>query len=369
MKFYFTNNVNAKGVFQKYSHKTFFNLVKLRNNKYVKIRKHNFIKLFSLLIVLVLFSGITNRVNGQDALFSQFYANPLYLNPALTGAERCTRLVMNYRNQPYPTFGSFSTYSFSVDTYTDRLNGGVGLHILHDSQGGLLDYTQAGILYAYHGRLSREWFVNFGMQATYINHRLNWSNLVFPDQFNPATGNIVNSTAETAPSGLSSHNIDFASGIVFYNDDFYGGFSVHHLTQPGIEFFEGEKLPMRYTLHLGYEFFPGGRSRRTQSGQVSFSPNLIVQSQGDFHRINYGLYANLQPITAGAWLRQSLSYPNSLIFVLGLKQVNYAIAYSYDYSLSGFSGFGGGAHELSVLLNFNCGAQITKYRIINCPTF
>jgi len=345
-------------------------LVKPRNNKYVKVRKHNRTKLFSLLFILVFFSVMTNRVNGQDPLFSQFYANPLYLNPALTGAERCTRLIMNYRNQPYPTFGSFSSYSFSADTYTDGLNGGIGVQFLHDSQGGLLDYTQAGLFYAYHGRLSRDWFVNFGVQTTYINHRLNWDNLVFPDQFNPATGNMISTTAETAPGSLSSHNIDFASGILFFNDNFYGGISVHHLTQPGIEFFEDEKLPMKYTLHMGYEFFPGGRSRRRiQTDQVSVSPNLIVQSQGDFHRINYGIYANLQPVTAGVWLRQSFTHPSSLIFLLGLKQVNYAIAYSYDHSLSGYSGIGGGAHELGVLLNLNCGAQITKYRIINCPTF
>ena len=344
--------------------------MKLQNNKYVKLRKHKRIKLFSLLIVLVLLSGITNRANGQDPLFSQFYANPLYLNPALTGAERCTRLVMNYRNQPFPAFGTFSSYSFSADTYSERLSGGIGLQFLHDSQGGLLDYTQAGLFYAYHGRLTREWFVNFGIQTTYISHRLNWNDLVFPDQFNPGSGSSISTTNEIAPENLNSHNIDFSSGILFFNDNFYGGISVHHLTQPGIAFFEGEKLPMKYTLHMGYEFFPGARSRRrTQGEQVSFSPNLIIQSQGHFHRINYGMYANLQPVTAGIWLRQSFTHPNSLIFLLGLKQVNYAIAYSYDHSLSGFSGIGGGAHELGVLLNFNCGAQITKYRIINCPTF
>jgi len=342
--------------------------VKPDNNKYVNIRKHNYTKLFSLLALLVFFSGITNRANAQDPMFSQFYANPLYLNPALTGTERCTRLVMNYRNQPYPAFGSFSSYSFAADTYSEILSGGIGMQFLHDSQGGLLDYTQAGLFYAYHGRLTREWFVNFGFQATYINHRLNWNELVFSDQFNPSTGSMINTSSESAPGDLSSHNIDFTSGILFFNDNFYGGISVHHLTQPGIEFFEGEKLPMKYTLHLGYEFFPGGR-RRTQMDQVSFSPNLIVQSQGEFQRINYGVYANLQPITAGVWLRQSFTHPSSLVFLLGLKQVNYAIAYSYDYSLSGYSGIGGGAHELSVLLNLNCGAQITKYRIINCPTF
>lgn len=349
---------------------TIFRFLKPPQHKYVKVRKKNFLKLFTLIVTMIILLGAVKQVNGQDPLFSQFYANPLYLNPALAGSDKCTRFIMNYRNQPYPAFGTFSSYSFSADTYVDMLSGGIGIQVMHDTQNGLLDFTKAGLFYAYHGRISREWYVSFGIQTSYINHRLNWDNLVFPDQFNPLTGNIINTSAEVSPSVLSTHNIDFSSGIVFYNDNFYSGLSVHHLTQPTTEFFEGEKLPVKYTLHLGYEFSQGGRSaRRNIQEGVSFSPNLIIQSQAGFHRLNYGMYASLEPVIAGVWFRQSFTHPNSLIFLLGLKQVNYTISYSYDHSLSGFSGMGGGAHELGVSLNLNCGGQITKYRILNCPPF
>ena len=47
-----------------------------------------------------LFAAITlsTQVLAQDPEFTQFYANPLYLNPAFAGTARCPRLVMNYRN-------------------------------------------------------------------------------------------------------------------------------------------------------------------------------------------------------------------------------------------------------------------------------
>lgn len=344
-------------------------MLKPAKHKYVKDKKEKQLKLFIPILVFIICAGTINHTKGQDPIFSQFYANPLYLNPALAGSEKCSRFVMNYRNQPYPAFGTFSSYSFSADLYTESIGGGIGIQFLHDSQGGLLDHTQAGLIYSYHGRLSREWYVGFGMQTTYLNHKLNWNNLVFPDQYNPG-GNSNITTSEISPDNLNSHNIDFSAGILIFNERFYGGVSVHHLAQPTIHFFENEKLPVKYTVHLGYEFSPLGRNaRKTSQDRLTVSPNLIIQSQGDFHRINYGLYANISPVTMGVWFRQSFTYPGSLIFMAGLKQVNYTIAYSYDHSLSGYSGVGGGAHELSVLLNLNCLEQITKYRIINCPSF
>ncbi|MEJ0030308.1 MAG: type IX secretion system membrane protein PorP/SprF [Bacteroidota bacterium] len=37
--------------------------------------------------------------SAQDAQFSQFYAAPLYLNPAFAGSTNQGRVGMNYRNQ------------------------------------------------------------------------------------------------------------------------------------------------------------------------------------------------------------------------------------------------------------------------------
>ena len=59
---------------------------------------------------------------AQDAHFSQYYANPIYLNPAFAGLERCPTVHTNYRNQ-YPELGVYQTYSASYDQYVDKLNG------------------------------------------------------------------------------------------------------------------------------------------------------------------------------------------------------------------------------------------------------
>lgn len=322
--------------------------------------------LFTITIFMVIVLSVSKKASGQDALFSQFYANPLYLNPAFAGTKRCTRVIFNYRNQPFPSFGTFSTYSFSADTYSGSLSGGLGVNLVHDSQAGLLSHTQAGLFYAWQGRLSREWNISLGLQASWINYRLRSENLVFPDQYNPfGQGN--NISGETLPDDMSRHRADFSTGILVYNEQFYAGASVHHLGEPSVDIYSDQSLARKYSVMLGYDYVPGGRRRGREN--LSFSPNLIAQGQAGFFRLNYGMYAQMSQLTAGVWFRHNFEHPNSLIFTLGIKQVNYAIGYSYDYSLSGFSAATGGAHELGVLLNFNCPAPDRKYRILNCPTF
>ncbi|MFQ3327045.1 MAG: hypothetical protein ACI8YC_001686, partial [Salibacteraceae bacterium] len=74
-----------------------------------------------LIRVTLVWCGLMSAVEygySQDPIYSQFYSNPLYLNPALAGVERCPRFVMNYRNQ-WPGIssggGNYVTYSASYD--------------------------------------------------------------------------------------------------------------------------------------------------------------------------------------------------------------------------------------------------------------
>ena len=53
-------------------------------------------KYFLILIIIIL---SIEGLKGQDPHFSQYYANPLYLNPALAGSQICPRLAFNFRSQ------------------------------------------------------------------------------------------------------------------------------------------------------------------------------------------------------------------------------------------------------------------------------
>src|SRR3954467_10487497 len=89
----------------------------------------------TVLILTVVFSfSFSNGLFAQDPQFTQFYANPLYLNPAFAGTARCPRICMNYRNQWPLLSGRYETYSFSADMHMDALAGGLGVLVTADDQ-------------------------------------------------------------------------------------------------------------------------------------------------------------------------------------------------------------------------------------------
>ena len=90
-------------------------------------------KLFAL--VAVVFLAFSQTAYAQDPSFTQFYANPLYLNPAMAGSANCPRVAMNHRNQWPNLKGAYITNSISMDKGFEALHGGMGHQILNDIQG------------------------------------------------------------------------------------------------------------------------------------------------------------------------------------------------------------------------------------------
>lgn len=106
---------------------------------------------------------------AQDPQFTQFYANPLYLNPAFAGTARCPRVVLNYRNQWPALTGTFVTTSASFDQHVDGIMGGLGLLVTHDQAGkGTLNTTTVSGIYSYQQAISRKFSMKVGFQATYF---------------------------------------------------------------------------------------------------------------------------------------------------------------------------------------------------------
>ena len=87
------------------------------------------------LIILFAFAISSSFVEAQDPTFTQFFSNPIYLNPALAGSSGCPRFAMNYRNEWPQLTGNYVTYSAAYDTYAKSISGGIGILAMHDQQG------------------------------------------------------------------------------------------------------------------------------------------------------------------------------------------------------------------------------------------
>ncbi len=308
---------------------------------------------------------------AQDPHFSQYYANPLYLNPAMAGAPICPRLILNYRNQWPSISGQYVTYNASYDQHIDAISGGIGLLVNVDRAGeGTLSTTMASGIYNYHMPLGRKFSLRAGIQATFLQKNLDWTKLTFPDQIDPRHGFVFNTNEQYPADGLTRTVADFASGLVLYSERFFFGVSAHHLTTPNEGFISYSELPMKWTAHSGAIIsIEGDNSRKRTIEETSISPNVMFLKQAEFEQLNYGMYLNKFPFVGGLWYRHNFDNSDAVIVLLGFIQQSFRFGYSYDLTVSKLTNASGGAHEFSLTLQFECSPKRKRIRAINCPSF
>ena len=319
---------------------------------------HHFSKRMRLVVLwflfsFCLFSPMVSR--AQDPQFSQFYSNPLYLNPGFAGTSTYPRLVSNYRNQ-WPSSGNtFVTYNLSYDQYLLGLNGAIGFQALYDREvNGSINTIQSSFVYCYHLKLNDEFFFTMAIQAGFILKQFNTDNLIFPGMINQENGTINGSYAFPVESGQKIVP-DFTYGMVGQHKDIYFGFSLGHLTQPNQSIMEGDglgNLPMKFTVHAGAKTHDFVNSLFSRG--YSLSPNLIYQQQGTFKQFNLGMYMVTKSLTFGAWYRNNLSTrPDAVIGMVGYSSEFFQFGYSFDYILSELSTYTLGSHEISLIFYFD----------------
>jgi type IX secretion system PorP/SprF family membrane protein len=325
--------------------------------------KMNIYKLVVLCSVAV---ATSTEVKAQDPEFTQFYSNPLYLNPAFAGSKKCPRIVMNYRNQWPNISGSYITSSVAYDQRVEGLNGGLGFIVLQDNAAQTLKTLRASAIYAYSINVTRKFTLNLGAEATFFQKSLDWSKLTFGDMIDPRRGFVYQTN--DVPRGGSVSGVDFSAGAVGYSELFYFGFAVHHLTEPNESLLRNDsdpnaRLPMKFTGHVG-AMIPMGGNGYTKSN-TNISPNLLFRKQGTFTQVNMGLYVKSGVMTFGAWYRNK----DAFIVSVGIDADNFRIGYSYDVTVSKLSLASGGSHEVSLGIVFPCKPKKKVFRTISCPSF
>ncbi len=149
-------------------------------------------KLVLALVVLMLL--MEGAVTAQDPQFSQFYAAPLYLNPALTGATGQARAGLNYRNQWPAIDANFRTMSAYFDYFLEDYKSGIGAIITSDTEGlaGLRSLS-LGLQYSYELQLTDYLGFRPGVQVGIFNRDINFGKLTFGDQYDQNTRAIFGS--------------------------------------------------------------------------------------------------------------------------------------------------------------------------------
>jgi type IX secretion system PorP/SprF family membrane protein len=343
------------------------------------MRKISFGKhLLALLALLIFFS----QGKAQDFQFSQFYAAPLYLNPALTGISQETRMGSVYRNQWPGLDYKFTAFTAYVDHYSFDRKSGVGLSVSSFSEEFLkLNTTEISGYYAYNLQLSDRVNFQLGTQISSIQKRGTLENLLFGDQIDVFNQTTLPSSAD-AIGGLEPFSyFSLGLGGVLTWDKLWVGVSGHHLNKPSLAFFmrdgESQHWP-KLSLQAGYtipldepEFWEEGTGKF-----VHFMANY--KRQGPFQFLDAGVQVLLNQLVLGAGLRNmpiqsDLPKRDSIIALFGLNLSNgLAMGYSYDYPISDVGSQTLGSHELSLRYQFFYGTPKSRgqrSRVLSCFSY
>lgn len=312
-----------------------------------------------LLLILFFLPALSQ---AQDPQFSQYYSAPLLLNPAMAGATDCYRVGLNARTQwiGLPG-GAFNTASFFIDMNYPDYRSGFGLVALHDQIGTpRLSSNELSGFYSFLVPVSK--MVNFrlGLQGTYVSRSLDYSRLIFEDQF---SGIVVTNPATTDPihNYTTTRYGDFSTGALMFGEDKYWlGLAIHHLFQPEQGFYYSSHLPIKFSLHGGWNFYKKNRYRYRHQEKAKIIPTFNYKAQDKFDQLDLGIYYIDDPFMIGAWYRgipikkdQNIYNRDAIDIQIGIRHNDFAFTYSYDFTISRLNIKNThGSHEISLVYLF-----------------
>ena len=317
--------------------------------------------------VVALICLFSLSANAQDVSFSQMYANPMYLSPSFTGLSNGTRLSLSYRDQWPGIANTFKSYALAADHFFDEYSSGLGIMLMRDDSGsGLLVRQDISVLYAYEFEVARNIFIRPGIEFIYKERNIGLMDAVFPSAQGD-DGTYVHGT--NALNGDFNHKqLDAAASAMVYSDNFWFGVAMHNLVKSNIGVTDIATYdPIKTSVYGGYKYkYQDKRNRRDeQSLTLAFN----YRAQQNFNQLDVGTYWYINPMELGLWYRgipfassDGLLNQDGLIFILGVNIGFVRFAYSYDWTLSGLSGYSNGANELSLIYRFNTTFKKKKSR-------
>jgi type IX secretion system PorP/SprF family membrane protein len=332
-----------------------------------------------LSIVLILMAACNSH--AQDPNFSQFFASPLTLNPALTGKfDGVFRVAGNYRNQWPSINNAFVTATASVDASVlkNRIpefdQFGVGVMAFTDKSGnGVLQHNYLALSTAYHKALDENGYhqIGLGFQGTYVSKTLDRTGLKFEDMLR--SDGFTGLTSESfSGTNINVSYFDMNLGVLYNgttdgSNNYYVGASMYHVGRPKESFKEGN-----YLLEPRLTIQGGGRVPVGQYNSLHFSAihsrqaNAVNTVLGGAYMlgINQDEY-NPTNLYLGTWYR----FGDALIPYIGLEFGEFHLGATYDVNISSLkpaSNMRGGAEFSLIYIKKPSDPNAKK---LNCPKF
>ena len=311
----------------------------------MKVSSFNSVKIIAIIFLVISFFDAKAQQNAQ---FSQYIFNGLYINPAAAGAKEDFYLHSFYRSQWTGVAGAPQSLSIAADGTVNDEKVGLGLLLANDklgAQSSLAAYAN----YAYRLQMGDRGtnHLALGLGVGFVQSAINGSML-----------NAGQSGDNVVPVGTQSTLLpDARAGVLYTSDSFFAGFSADNLVAKYLNRDKSLNVPVpqpHFYLTAGTLFY--------LNDEAKIKPSFLLKNaSGSATSLDLNTFLILgDKFWIGGTYRSNLkllsnSYNNSFQTANAIvAQVEFfatsklRIGYAFDYSMSAFSGFGNGSHELSL---------------------
>jgi type IX secretion system PorP/SprF family membrane protein len=330
-----------------------------------------------ILFVLILIAGTLN-LKAQGVHYSQFYAVPTTLNPALTGFSESPFRVSGIVRSQWAGFAPFTTQSMSAEWTPNFLGSdpgygnktGFGVLFTTDQAGADVGIrtTKMHFSIAHNVSVSDKLYIGAGIQGGYVQRTL-FGDHTFPDEYgNQQPAPNLNTNASIGDFGLGvntaySHSADLA---FFFGAAYFQNANVESFTNLTTQRYG------RYVTHLGSRYHIIG-------GPISIVPNIIFmgvpQTANGAQELNLGVDVDYELstntsrriFTLGSYVR-----PGDAVIVHASvgDGINWAVGVSYDINYSDLQVVSNnqGGFEIAIRLGIPFTKNEIGIKANRCPT-
>jgi type IX secretion system PorP/SprF family membrane protein len=293
----------------------------------------------------------------QEANFSQYFFDPLTVNPAYAGSRGTFSGTLCYRNQWLGGItGAPVTQALDAHMPLGD-NIGVGLQLYND-QAGPLRVTSATAIFVYSIHVAKDTKLAFGLAGSLNNVGINFSEINVDMPNDPAF----------PTNNMSSMIPDANFGMYLYKQNFYVGLSATHLIQSDWKLQNTAVTAVPTAMFYRQYYFTAGYVAKL-SDNFALRPSMLVQYVQAAPALEEldGTIIYKERYFIGLGIRNSITSGigsnNDLVISLEYDLGNkFSIGYSYDLFLNPAGSYSTGTHEIMLGWDLASGA---KTRMVN----
>jgi type IX secretion system PorP/SprF family membrane protein len=304
------------------------------------------------LFVLTSLSGFAQ----QDAQYSQYIFNAIYINPAYAGYRERLNVNATYRNQWMGINGAPKSFSFAADALMPNERVGLSLIVGADNLGAqknLSAYGNYSYRFPVNDDETSKLALGFGVgvqQAGVDGAMLDPTDA--GDQF--------------IPTGMIKKIIpDLRIGAFFSTERMYIGASANNVV--GKYILDKAKLDYNFPTPAAHYYLTGGLLVPIIEYEIDFKPFFLIKDDiaGPTVLDLNAFFLFKQKVWIGAGYRTGIKVYNKPALIGKPKNDNaiigmaeffiderLRIGYSYDHTVSSLSRYAGATHEISISWNF-----------------